>query len=125
MVAIKTAKALLDSLCQSRKFGNSIFPSMSTLEIAQGSYFLQMDTQEGRQALVIFPPGSQSIKDIKHMKGLESEDEVGDELQALKRAILAGNGGCKFLLRSYSWLTAEGWLKPNSMKSFKDDCTIV
>lgn len=102
LIAFNSSKVLLGSLCQMRDFGKSIFPSASTLEVVQGSYFLQMSTQEGRQALVIFPPGSQSIKDIKYMKGLESDDEMDDETKTLKRATLSGSGGCKFLLKPYS-----------------------
>eukprot|EP00980_Cylindrotheca_fusiformis_P013335 scaffold3399_cov117-Cylindrotheca_fusiformis.AAC.5 len=101
MIAINTSAALLESLCHPRDYGKNIFPTATTMEVAAGSYFLQMETQEGRQALVIFPPGSQSIKDIKYMKGLELEDDVDDGIQTLKRTIVAGNGGCRFLLKSY------------------------
>ena len=92
---------LLDEFCQNRGFGKSVFPSTATFEIAHGSYFIQMSTQEGRQALVIFPPGTQSIEDIKYMKGLERDDELDDEIQTLKQSTITGNGGCKCLLQSY------------------------
>ena len=60
-----------------------------------------MSTQEGRQALVVFPPGSQSLADIRLMKGLEPGDEIEDDIQTLKRTSLTSNGGCKCLLQAY------------------------
>ena len=92
---------LLDEFCQNRGFGKSVFPSTATFEIAHGSYFIQMSTQEGRQALVVFPPGSQSLADIRLMKGLEPGDEIEDDVQTLKRTSLTSNGGCKCLLQAY------------------------
>ena len=38
-------------------------------------HILQMPTQAGRQALVIFPPGSQSMEDIRYMLGQDNENE--------------------------------------------------
>ena len=89
----------LEPCCSKREVGKSIFPIMATFQFAEGSYFLQMPTQEGRQALVIFPPGEQSIKDIKHMYELQDEDDI-PQLQSLKRVMLTSNGGFKCLLQS-------------------------
>lgn len=91
----------MERFYQKRDHGGNIFPSVATFEIPLGSYFMQMNTQEGRQALVIFPPGTQSIEDIKYMKGLERDDELDDEIQTLKQSTITGNGGCKCLLQSY------------------------
>lgn len=58
-----------------------------------------MPTQGGRQALVIFPPGEQSLKDIRHMYELQAEEEL-PQVQYLKRVIVSGMGhdGFKCLL---------------------------
>jgi hypothetical protein len=74
---------------------------MASYEIAPGSYFIQMPTQEGRQALVIFPPGPQSLSDIRHMYELQDEDDM-PQIQSLKRILLSANGDCKCLLQQQS-----------------------
>jgi hypothetical protein len=89
----------LEHCCRRREFGTSIFPSMASHQIVQGSYFIQMPTQNGRHALVIFPPGSQSLEDIRHMYDLQEEDDF-PPIQSLKRVITSVNGDCKCLLQS-------------------------
>lgn len=76
---------------------------MGSYHIAPGSFFLQMPTQNGRQALVIFPPGAQSLEDIRHMYELQDGDEL-PPVQSLKRVLLSGpmgDEGCKCILSDY------------------------
>ena len=76
-----------------------ILPSSTTIStIAPGSYVLEMPTQEDRNAMVIFPPGSQSLQDIRYMLGMDDDTEV--PTQRLKRAIATPRGGFKILLVS-------------------------
>ena len=88
----------LDSSCAGRETGKSIFPSMASFQLDPGSYFIQMPTQEGRHALVIFPPGPQSLQDIRHMYELQDEENL-PQIQSLKRTIVAGDGECRCLLK--------------------------
>jgi hypothetical protein len=62
--------------------GNSIFPAKKSLKLSAGSYLLTMNTQEGRTALVIFRPGSQSLEDIEYMLSGQ-----GQEIQVLQRVV--------------------------------------
>ena len=86
-------------MVQQRTFESSVFPAMSSYHIAVGSYFLQMPTQGGRQAIVIFPPGEQSLKDIRTMFELQDGDE-STQVQSLKRIVASKleREGCQFLL---------------------------
>ena len=89
----------LQYLVQQRNVEKSIFPALSSYHIAIGSYFLQMPTQGGRQAIVIFPPGEQSLKDIRHMYELQDGDEL-TQVQSLKRIVVSSldREGYQFLL---------------------------
>ncbi len=82
-----------------RKLDKSTFPTVSSYHIATGSYFLQMPTRGSRQALVIFPPGDESLNDIRHMYELQEGDKM-PQLQCLKQVVVAGHGhdGCKCLV---------------------------
>ena len=51
-------------------------PAPDQLSIALGSYFLTMPTQDGRKAVVIFPPDESSLKDIQYMMGSGDDDEL-------------------------------------------------
>jgi hypothetical protein len=84
----------IEALLETRKRGNSIFPSAMSMTIAPGSYFVRMPTQDGRHAMVIFPPGPQSLDDIQCMCG------VGDSVQFLRRVVISETGGGKCLLQS-------------------------
>lgn len=44
-----------------------------------------MPTQEGRNALVIFPPGGQSLDDIRTMLGGVEDDDDDDESGSQRR----------------------------------------
>jgi hypothetical protein len=52
----------------------------STALIATGSFFMTMPTQEGRHAMVIFPPCPESLKDIRFMLGITDEDEENEPM---------------------------------------------
>lgn len=77
---------------------------MASFQLDPGSYFIQMPTQEGRHALVIFPPGPQSLQDIRHMYELQDEENL-PQIQSLKRTIVAGDGECRCLLKMV-WIIA-------------------
>ena len=73
--------------------------------IAPGSYFMRMPSQGGREALVIFPPGEQSLQDIRYMLGLPDNNDNDDEtsnnpsaLQSVKRISEMRDGGAKVSL---------------------------
>lgn len=91
----------LENWIDSRSLDKNIFPMLSSLHIVSGSYLLQMPTQGGRQALVIFPPGDQSLDDIRQMRDSQDDDE-SPKIQTLKRVVVLpgtrGEEGCKFLL---------------------------
>jgi hypothetical protein len=76
----------------------SIFPVATTMMIAPGSYFLRMPTQDGRQALVVFPPGNQSLEDIRFMHELQEGDDL-PQVQSLRRVVVNDGGGAKCLLQ--------------------------
>ena len=64
--------------------------------VVEGSYILTMPTTNGRTATVIFPPGNESLQDIKYMLGLEEIADV--EVRKLQQVRLIGKGqGCRFL----------------------------
>jgi hypothetical protein len=68
----------------------SPFAGIATTDLVPGSYLLTMPTVEGtgRSAIVIFPPGQQSLQDIKHMLGRETLEGVDvKQLQQVR-----GNG---------------------------------
>ena len=79
-----------------------ILPSTTTTStIVPGSYVLEMPTQEDRTAIVIFPPGPQSLQDIRFMLGGGDGDDDDDsrmKTQLLKRASVTASGGFKILL---------------------------
>ncbi|KAL3941797.1 MAG: hypothetical protein SGBAC_003913 [Bacillariaceae sp.] len=100
LVSLNIGQTLLSSHCEKREIGKSIFPATSTMDIAPGSYFLKMSTQEGRHAWVIFEPGPESIQDIKYMNGMDDDADVPEDIQKLKRAVIVEKGGLKCLLQS-------------------------
>jgi hypothetical protein len=69
------------------------FAASAAYTLAPGSFLLSMPTVEGsgRSAIVIFPPGEQSLHDIKHM--LQKDKIEGDDVRQLHRVQLSGNGG--------------------------------
>lgn len=74
-----------------------VFPVSTTYTLALGSYFMSMPTQDGRKALVIFPPGSQSLIDIDYMMGTEDENDR-PTVQTLRSVSVFPNGTCKLHL---------------------------
>jgi hypothetical protein len=40
---------------------------LQRISISEGSFLLHMPTQEGRSAVVLFPPGDDSLRDIEFM----------------------------------------------------------
>ena len=77
------------------------------LSIALGSYFLTMPTQDGRKAIVIFPPEESSLRDIRFMMGSGEDEEVEGEcsqvttnlgVQRLRHVAVSG-GSCKMMLK--------------------------
>lgn len=64
----------------SARFLFSTSTSRSTTLIAAGSFFTTMPTQDGRQAIVIFPPCPESLKDIRFMLGISDEEEGTETL---------------------------------------------
>lgn len=91
-------EALLDTTRRKNGASGSIFPVATTMVIAPGSYFLRMPTQDGRQALVVFPPGNQSLEDIRYMHQLQEGDDL-PQVQSLRRVVMNNDGGAKCLLQ--------------------------
>ena len=55
---------------------------------------LKMPSRNGRTATVIFPPGNESIEDIKYM--LDCGDVANVDIQVVQQVRLAGTGqGCQ------------------------------
>lgn len=76
---------------------NPVTDGCKSLKIEKNSYVMNMPTQEGRSALVIFPPGEQSLRDIRFMLQLDE----GEEVNGVDRAHFARveeEGICKFFL---------------------------
>jgi hypothetical protein len=71
------------------------FPSPALISIDPGSYVLEMTTQEGRTAMVFFPPGPQSLQDIEYMLGGTEEPP---SIQTLMRVDPSPLGGIKCLM---------------------------
>jgi hypothetical protein len=76
-----------------RRFG-PVFPTKS-YTLPAGSYCLTLPTQEGRRALVIFPPGPDSLLDLRGMLG-EAEEE--NHVHQLRQDVLLS---CGNVLNSY------------------------
>ena len=88
----------LETLVHPRRLERSIFPILNSFHISCGSFYLQMPTKDGRQAIVLFPPGEQSLEDIRHMYELQDGEDLPN-VQVLQRvALRGGEGGCKFVL---------------------------
>ncbi|KAI2492194.1 hypothetical protein MHU86_22351 [Fragilaria crotonensis] len=78
------------------------FATSAAYTLAPGSYLLSMPTIEGsgRSAIVIFPPGEQSLNDIKHM--LQRDKIEGEDVRQLHRVQLSDNGGgCRLYSEQY------------------------
>lgn len=72
-----------------------LFATVASISIVPGSYFLEMTTQGGRTAHVLFPPGPQSLEDIEYMLGAAAESPP---IHTLKRVLVSPLGGAKCLL---------------------------
>lgn len=88
---------LLAQTCATARMENegAFFPSPASASILPGSYVLEMATQEGRTAQVIFPPGPQSMLDIKYMMGATSDEFP---LHTIKRFVLSPSGSLQCLM---------------------------
>eukprot|EP00546_Thalassionema_frauenfeldii_P016094 CAMPEP_0178899498 /NCGR_PEP_ID=MMETSP0786-20121207/2934_1 /TAXON_ID=186022 /ORGANISM="Thalassionema frauenfeldii, Strain CCMP 1798" /LENGTH=150 /DNA_ID=CAMNT_0020570363 /DNA_START=169 /DNA_END=621 /DNA_ORIENTATION=- len=85
---------------ESNAIKESPFDSMSLNVLPHGSYFISMPTLEGRSALVIFPPGDQSLEDIQYMLQKDSLD--GEDIRCLKHVGVIENGnGCQLFSSKY------------------------
>ena len=79
------------------------FATSAAYFLAPGSFLLSMPTVEGsgRSAIVVFPPGEQSLNDIKHM--LQKDTIGGDDVRQLHRVQLSDRGGgCRLFSEQYS-----------------------
>ncbi|GAX27827.1 hypothetical protein FisN_13Hh066 [Fistulifera solaris] len=65
------------------------------ISLALGSFVISMPTQEGRNALVVFPPGDDSIRDIEYFRNGE-ESLIIQELHGLASQ---PDGSCHMVLR--------------------------
>ena len=93
---------LHSSFCSSGRM-RAVFSSGAILTIEPGSHFIHMPTRDGRQALVIFPPGQQSLTDIKYMM----DDEVQPEIKKLVRVTGSRSGAGKCFLHSGKKVRAQ------------------
>ncbi|GAX12606.1 hypothetical protein FisN_13Lh066 [Fistulifera solaris] len=74
---------------------NCILKKPNKFCLALGSFVISMPTQEGRNALVVFPPGDDSIKDIEYFRNGE-EPFIIQELHGLASQ---PDGSCHMVLR--------------------------
>lgn len=86
--------ALSDNI-KSKATRRSVFPSRKTLHLSEGSFIIKMPTDGGREAIVVFPPGSSALNDIEFMLGNESDDRP--TIHQLRR-VVATKDGCKLSL---------------------------
>ena len=93
-VHVSHCNALLNEL-KATKTRRSVFPSRTTLHLSEGSFVVKMPTDGGREAIVVFPPGSDALKDIEFMLGEESGDRPA--IYQLRR-VVPTNLGCKLSL---------------------------
>mmetsp|Transcript_12050 Transcript_12050/g.27894 ORF Transcript_12050/g.27894 Transcript_12050/m.27894 type:complete len:157 (+) Transcript_12050:924-1394(+) len=90
---------LIPGMCQT----DFLFIPCDGNTIKPGSYFLSMPTTEGRSALVVFPPGDESIKDIQHMIGDDDIEIEEMNVKQLRRVLLVDGGlGCQLFSQPYS-----------------------
>lgn len=88
------------TLVWNRKNTETLFSVQKAVVVPFGSYFLRMPTQEGRHALVIFPPGNESLEDVRCMMGLDDSDgDPSAKLQIVHNVKLVHERGCKLLLQ--------------------------
>jgi hypothetical protein len=103
MLRAKCRDALLTIPAPRRGSGRSAFRVQhASLTVATGSFVMSMPTQHGRRAIVIFPPGEDSLSDIQHMMGTNGDDQGSDErwpdIQTLRHVSALPDGGCKMQL---------------------------
>ena len=70
-----------------------------SISFAKGSLIMQMPTQEGRSAVVVFPPGQQSLKDIRFMLGADLDEEEKPKILKLTCAVPASSGSVKLIAK--------------------------
>jgi hypothetical protein len=90
----------IQSICTASN-KSRIIPALESLLVEPGSYLMTMPTQEGRKAIVIFPPDESSLKDIRYMLGEDTEDDNGENIPAVQRLhhVLLSQGSCRMLLK--------------------------
>jgi hypothetical protein len=77
------------------------FPRSTSLTISIGSYMMTMPTQEGRRAIVIFPPGDESLEDINFMLAMDENDNDANHLVRTVARVCTDSGGqCKLVLQA-------------------------
>ena len=86
---------MLSDKLKTKKTLRSVFPSRTTFHLSEGSVVVKMTTAGGREAIVVFPPGPDALKDVEYMLGDESSDRPA--IHQLRR-VVATNGGCKLSL---------------------------
>lgn len=79
---------------QSREQG-SVFPSRTSMRLVEGSYLLQMPSQDGRHAIVVFPPRAEALEDIEMM--LSGHEDERPTVYRIRKVVCTGNG-CKLSL---------------------------
>jgi hypothetical protein len=82
-------------------------PAAKSMTLAAGSYVMSMSTREGRSAVVIFPPGDESLEDIHFMLGTDGGDEASENSanpviqQLLRVSSTEQNSGYKLHLQPF------------------------
>jgi hypothetical protein len=69
-----------------------IMPPISSFNIPAGSFIISMPIQDGRNARVIFPPGPQSLNDIKLING---DDDASAPKIKIQRVVTQQDGSLK------------------------------
>jgi hypothetical protein len=91
---------LLNAVPPEPRREGSILVASKSIRIASDSLIMHMPTQEGRSAVVIFPPGQQSTNDIYFMLGIDPNVEDGKpEILKLHCSVPAKDGACKLIVR--------------------------
>ncbi len=72
-----------------------ILTKPNKISVALGSFVISMPTQEGRNALVVFPPGDDSVRDIEYFRNGEESLTI----QELHGFTSQPDGSCHLLLR--------------------------
>jgi len=95
VVAYHISRELEQCCCLRKELGKSIFPTTAEMTVAPGSYVVEMKTQDGRTAMVIFRPVPESLDDIEYMlAGAEDLPTV----HTVRRIVATPSGNAKCFL---------------------------